>query len=141
VGLFARIGGEKWNAGVDNGTIVFGFPSTRLGVCYCLGSGPVSHQGALRARGAENLPQTSRDAANSESLCRRAYERESLRGLGFQITPDCLHTAEVGGSIPPAPTPGSLVTIGFPSSAPFLDLSFGAVASTSRPHQIGPRAG
>ena len=80
------------------------FPLMRVGVCRCLGSGPVSHQGALRARGAENLPQLPRDAANSESLCRRAYERKTLRGLGFQIAPDCLHTAEVGGSIPPAPT-------------------------------------
>jgi hypothetical protein len=80
------------------------FPLTRLGVCYCLGSGPVSHQGALRAREAENLPQMPRDAANSESLCRRAYERESLYGLGFQITPVCPYKAEVGGSSPSTPT-------------------------------------
>jgi hypothetical protein len=80
------------------------FPLTRLGVCYCLGSGPVSHQGALRAREAENLPQMPRDAANSESLCRRAYERESVRGLGFQITPVCPYKAEVGGSSPSTPT-------------------------------------
>jgi hypothetical protein len=83
-----------------------GSPLMRVGVCYCLGSGPVSHQGALRAREAENLPQLPRDVANSKSLCRSAYEGETVPGVVFRITPDCLHTAEVGGSIPPAPTAG-----------------------------------
>jgi hypothetical protein len=55
------------------------FPLTRLGVCYCLGSGPVFGRSAVGPRDDEKQGETAGDVARCELLLAKGNHQKPLR--------------------------------------------------------------